>query len=51
LRAMGEQAVALLERYVRHMDDDTLEEVEPAVTLSYELVERQSTGPCPYDQP
>ena len=49
LRAMGEQAVALLERYVRHMDDDTLEEVEPAVSLAYELVERQSTGPCPYN--
>jgi len=49
LRAMGEQAVMLLERYVRHMDDNTLDEVEPAVSLGYELVERQSTGPCPYN--
>jgi LacI family transcriptional regulator len=51
LRAMGEKAVELLERWVRHMDDDTLDEVEPAVSLAYELVERQSTGPCPYDHP
>jgi LacI family transcriptional regulator len=51
LRAMGEKSVELLERYVRHMDDGTLGEVEPAVSLAYELVERQSTGPCPYDRP
>jgi LacI family transcriptional regulator len=50
LRAMGEEAVALLERYVRHMDDDSLEGLEPAVSLAYELVERQSTGPCPYER-
>jgi hypothetical protein len=47
---MGEKSVELLERWVRHMDDDTLEEVEPSETLAYELVERQSTGPCPYDR-
>jgi LacI family transcriptional regulator len=50
LRAMGEKSVELLERYVRHMDDDTLDEVEPAVLLSYELIERQSTGPCAFDK-
>ena len=50
LRAMGEKAVELLERYVRHMDDDTLDEVEPAISLSYELVKRQSTAPCPFDK-
>jgi len=50
LRAMGEKAVELLERYVRHMDDDSLEEVEPAISLSYELVKRQSTAPCPFDK-
>jgi len=50
LRAMGEKSVELLERYVRHMDDDTLEEVEPAISLGYKLVVRQSTGPCPFDK-
>lgn len=51
LRAMGEQSVELLERYVRHMDDDTLKEVETVISLDYKLVERQSTGPCPYESP
>lgn len=51
LRAMGEKSVELLERYVRHMDDDTQDEVEPAISLGYKLVERQSTGPCPYENP
>jgi LacI family transcriptional regulator len=46
LRAMGEQAVNLLERYVRHMDDESLEEVQPAIVLEYKLIERQSTGPA-----
>jgi LacI family transcriptional regulator len=50
LRAMGEKAIELLERYVRHMDDGTVDEVEPAISLAYELVERQSTGPCPFDK-
>jgi LacI family transcriptional regulator len=51
LRAMGEKSVELLERWIRRMDDDSLNEVEPSITLAYELVERQSTGPCPYDRP
>lgn len=51
LRAMGEKSVELLERWVRHMDDDTQDEVEPAITLGYKLVKRQSTGPCPYENP
>lgn len=46
LRAMGEQAVALLERHVRHMDSGSDEAMEPAVTLDYVLIKRQSTGPC-----
>ncbi|MGD9264814.1 MAG: substrate-binding domain-containing protein, partial [Lysobacterales bacterium] len=50
LRAMGEKSVELLERWVRHVEDDTHEEVEPAITLAYELIQRQSTGPCPYVQ-
>jgi len=49
LRAMGEQAVELLERYVRHMDDDSLEAVQPVIFLDFKLIERQSTGPCPHD--
>ena len=50
LRAMGEQSVELLERYVRHMDNDSADSVPPVVLLDYELIERQSTGPCPYDR-
>jgi len=49
LRAMGEQSVELLERYVRHMDGDSGEAVPSIVLLDYELIERQSTAPCPYD--
>jgi LacI family transcriptional regulator len=49
LRAMGEKAVELLERYVRHMNDQTTETVHPIELLDYELIERQSTGPCPSD--
>jgi len=49
LRAMGEKAVELLERHVRHMDDESSEPVQSIVLLDYELIERQSTGPCPYD--
>ncbi len=49
LRAMGEQSVELLERYVRHMDNDSTDSVPSIVLLDYELIERQSTGPCPYD--
>ena len=51
LRAMGEHSVELLDRWVRHMDDQTLDAVKPVVLLDYELIERQSTGPCPYDRP
>ena len=49
LRAMGEQAVELLERYVRHMDDDSIEAVQPVILLDFKLIERQSTGPCPHN--
>ena len=50
LRAMGERAVELLERYVRQMNDDTAETVRPLELLDYELVIRQSTAPCPFDK-
>jgi len=50
LRAMGEQAVELLERYVRHIDDDSLKETQPVIVLDYQLIKRQSTGPCPCDR-
>jgi LacI family transcriptional regulator len=49
LRAMGEKAVELLERYVRKMDDEPLETMQAIVLLDYELKIRQSTGPCPFD--
>jgi len=49
LRAMGEKAVELLERYVRKMDDEPLETMQAVVLLDYELKIRQSTGPCPFD--
>jgi LacI family transcriptional regulator len=49
LRAMGEKSVELLERYVRNMDDKTAETVRPHELLDYELIIRQSTGPCPFD--
>jgi LacI family transcriptional regulator len=47
LRAMGEESVELLERYIRHADTDTTESVRPSVLLDYELKVRQSTGNCP----
>jgi LacI family transcriptional regulator len=47
LRAMGEESVELLERYIRHLDTDTTETVRPSVLLDYELKVRQSTGACP----
>jgi LacI family transcriptional regulator len=50
LRAMGEKAVELLERYVRHMNDDTAEAVGSLELLDYELIIRQSTGSCPFDR-
>lgn len=50
LRTMGEQSVELLERYIRHMDSDSTDSVPSIVLLDYELIERQSTGPCPYDR-
>lgn len=49
LRAMGEKAVELLERYVRKMDNEPLETMQAIVLLDYELKIRQSTGPCPFD--
>jgi LacI family transcriptional regulator len=49
LRAMGEKAVELLERYVQNMDDETSETVRPVELLDYELIIRNSTGPCPFD--
>lgn len=45
LRAMGEKSVELLERHVRRMADTPLDEFEQVVSLAYELVERDSTGP------
>jgi LacI family transcriptional regulator len=50
LRAMGEQSVELLERHIRHMNDKNPENRQPVVLLDYELIERPSTGPCPYDR-
>jgi LacI family transcriptional regulator len=48
LRAMGEKAVELLERYVRHMNDKAAESITPIELLDYELIVRQSTGSCPF---
>jgi len=49
LRAMGEKAVELLERHVRHMNDETAEAVRPLELLDYELIIRDSTGHCPFN--
>ena len=49
LRAMGEKAVELLERYIRHMDDKPEESIRLLELLDYELILRQSTGPCSFD--
>jgi LacI family transcriptional regulator len=50
LRAMGENAVDLLDRYIRQINGETAETVQPNVLLDYELRVRQSTGPCPVDE-
>jgi len=49
LRAMGEESVELLDRYIRQINDESDEKVQPNVLLDYELRVRQSTGPCPSD--
>jgi LacI family transcriptional regulator len=51
LRAMGEKSVELLEDYLRHLDTDTTNVVQPSVLLDYELKIRQSTGRCPSSGP
>ena len=50
LRAMGEKAVELLERYVRQMNNEPLDAMQAMVLLDYELKIRQSTGACPFDK-
>jgi len=50
LRAMGEESVELLDRYIRQISGETDEKVQPSVLLDYELIVRQSTGPCPSDR-
>ena len=47
LRAMGEQSVELLERYIQHADTETTETMRPNVLLDYELKVRDSTAQCP----
>jgi LacI family transcriptional regulator len=47
LRAMGEQSVELLERYIQHADTDTTETMRPNVLLDYELKVRDSTDRYP----
>jgi LacI family transcriptional regulator len=44
LRAMGEQSVELLERYIQHAETDSTETIRPNVLLDYELKVRQSTA-------
>ena len=48
LRAMGEKAVELLERYIQAMDNATTETVRPMEVLDYELIIRQSTAASPF---
>lgn len=48
LRAMGERAVETLERHVRQMNHGTADAAGAAELLDYELIVRQSTGPCPF---
>ncbi len=47
LRAMGGESVELLVRYIRHINDESDEKVQPNVLLDYELKVRHSTGTCP----
>jgi len=49
LRAIGEKSVELLESYIRHLDTNTTETVQPNLLLDYELKVRQSTAQCPHD--
>ena len=51
LRAMGEESVELLARYIRQINDESDEKVQPNVLLDYELKIRQSTGTCPSANP
>ena len=46
LRAMGEQSVELLERYIRQVEGESSDEVQSSILLDYELRIRGSTGPC-----
>ena len=50
LRAMGEKAVELLERYVRQINNEPLETMQAMVLLDFELKIRQSTDTCPFDK-
>ncbi len=47
LAAMGEEAVALLDSYLRQIESDSPVDIRPSVMLDYQLRVRQSTGPCP----
>jgi LacI family transcriptional regulator len=49
LRAIGEQSVELLERYIQHADNESTETMRPNVLLDYDLKVRQSTAQCPHD--
>ena len=51
LRAMGEESVELLVRYIRQINDESHEKARPNVLLDYELKVRQSTGICPSRKP
>jgi len=50
LRAMGEESVELLDRYIRQTNNESGEKVQANVLLDYELRVRQSTGPCPVNK-
>jgi hypothetical protein len=47
---MGESAVEELERFVRQMNNDSIESMQAMVLLDYELKIRQSTGTCPFEK-
>lgn len=51
LRAMGEESIELLDRYIRQVDEDPDEKINPIVMLDYELKVRQSTGPALDENP
>tara|TARA_B100000780_G_scaffold20453_1_gene13198 strand:- start:3795 stop:4883 length:1089 start_codon:yes stop_codon:yes gene_type:complete len=51
LRAMGEESVELLVRYIRQINDESHEKAQPNVLLDYELKVRQSTGICSSTKP